>query len=812
MACAGTAQAETLFVTTDSGGIGGPDCTLRDAMTAAVTDTASGGCPAGSGDDTIELPEGATITLTVVDSDLYGPNGLPAFDEPGTLIVNGNGATIQRDSAAETPEFRFFAVGAVGFTTLILNDLTLTNGVGLDDGGAILGTSSFSRLIANNCTITNNTAEGSGGGIMYNGVVVLSNCTICGNTATEYGGGVYEYGQAPFPNEITDTTICDNSAAKGGGLLFGGSAAVLTHCTVSNNIATDEGGGIMFSSVPSSSSELNNCTINGNGASNEGGGLRIVGNPHTVLTHCTVSHNMAGSGGGISNDTTGALTLNHSIVANSLGAADCESAEAMIDGGYNLVEDGSCITNPTSSSGDPMLGPLQDNDGPTGTQAPMSGSPALDAVPPAECMLAQDQRGTVRPQGPGCDIGAYEAVVACGDGALADSEECDDGNTTSDDGCDSNCTITACGNHIVTGAEDCDDGGATENCDSDCTLVSCGDGTTNGPAGEACDDAGESATCDTDCTAAICGDGVMNATADEECDDGNTTDGDGCDANCSMESTPCAAAGDCADADANGVRDDNCMWSQCDGESCIDTPLTTFADMGGPFGTCEPDGFANIHDKNHALSCFSGVNTCDSINIDAGGPFGGCAADGFCNIHDANHALAAFAGTSTCACPAGPAPQLVTAPVGEATVRLWSSQHRITSGDEVEVEVFIDGPVGALRSYQLDLEVTGGRSGELELVDISVEARKDEVFARRRDVFDAVNRSTGQILSGLEADEGVPVRKTAYLATFTYRASSRAGGEFVIDLASETYLVAPGNGEITVLREKPVVVTVSGRR
>jgi formylglycine-generating enzyme required for sulfatase activity len=274
----------------------------------------------------------------------------------------------------------------------------------------------------------------------------------------------------------------------------------------------------------------------------------------------------------------------------------------------------------------------------------------------------------------------------------------------------------------------------------------------------------------------------------------------------------CSATIDCADSDGDGVRDDACVWSECAGGTCIDTPLNTFADMGGAFGECSPDQFANIHDRNHALSCFAGTNSCDSINIDAGGPFGGCAADGFCNIHDANHALAAFAGTSTCSCPAGPAPQFATAPAGEATVQLWSSQHRITAGGKIEVEVFIDGPVEALRSYQLDLEVTGGRSGTLELVDISIASRKDEVFARRRDVFDAVNRSTGQILSGLETDEGVPVRKTAYLATFTYRASSRARGEFVIDLASETYLIAPGNGEITVLSEKPIVVMISGRR
>ena len=71
-------------------------------------------------------------------------------------------------------------------------------------------------------------------------------------------------------------------------------------------------------------------------------------------------------------------------------------------------------------------------------------------------------------------------VGACGDGvAEADAgETCDDGNTDSDDGCDSNCTITACGNGVVTSGETCDDGNTTsgDGCDSNCTQTACGNG------------------------------------------------------------------------------------------------------------------------------------------------------------------------------------------------------------------------------------------------------------------------------------------------------------------------------------------------
>jgi len=50
-----------------------------------------------------------------------------------------------------------------------------------------------------------------------------------------------------------------------------------------------------------------------------------------------------------------------------------------------------------------------DNGGSTQTMALLPGSPAIDAGNNANCPVA-DQRGVTRPQGDGCDIGAYEYV------------------------------------------------------------------------------------------------------------------------------------------------------------------------------------------------------------------------------------------------------------------------------------------------------------------------------------------------------------------------------------------------------------------
>ena len=65
---------------------------------------------------------------------------------------------------------------------------------------------------------------------------------------------------------------------------------------------------------------------------------------------------------------------------------------------------------PVPVAGRPELDPLHDNGGPTETQALPAGSPAVDAVPVAQCPTKVDQRGMPRPDnGKGvCDVGAYE--------------------------------------------------------------------------------------------------------------------------------------------------------------------------------------------------------------------------------------------------------------------------------------------------------------------------------------------------------------------------------------------------------------------
>jgi hypothetical protein len=111
-------------------------------------------------------------------------------------------------------------------------------------------------------------------------------------------------------------------------------------------------------------------------------------------------------------------TLKTSILAgNSQG--NCAGGGKFTSAGSNLESADTCglHANGDLTNTDPKLGPLQDNGGPTTTQALPANSPAVDAGSCTDVTgapVTTDQRGVARPQPAGgkCDIGAYELQAA----------------------------------------------------------------------------------------------------------------------------------------------------------------------------------------------------------------------------------------------------------------------------------------------------------------------------------------------------------------------------------------------------------------
>ena len=101
----------------------------------------------------------------------------------------------------------------------------------------------------------------------------------------------------------------------------------------------------------------------------------------------------------------------------------------------------------------------------------------------------------------------------------------------------------------------------------------CGDGALD--PGETCDDGNTAGGdgCRADCTLESCGDGILDPS--ETCDDGNLTNGDGCDATCQVEEPICgngiADPGELCD-DGNTIGGDGCS-AICTLELCGDAVL-----------------------------------------------------------------------------------------------------------------------------------------------------------------------------------------------------------------------------------------------
>lgn len=157
-----------------------------------------------------------------------------------------------------------------------------------------------------------------------------------------------------------------------------------------------------------------NSTFSSNTATGSSGGGIYNANATLTLINTTFSGNSAGSnGGGIRADGGGTVFMYNTVIANSSSGGDCFGAGTFTSQGYNLDSDSTCnlVGTGDKPGQDPLLGPLQNNGGPTFTHEIQTGSPAIDTADNTSCP-ATDQRGITRPQGAKCDTGAYEVAVA----------------------------------------------------------------------------------------------------------------------------------------------------------------------------------------------------------------------------------------------------------------------------------------------------------------------------------------------------------------------------------------------------------------
>ncbi len=380
----------TVNTTTDEYNSDG-DCSLREAVIAANTDTAVDACAAGSGHDTIALGAG-NFTLSIAGNEDLAVQGDLDLKTDITLTGAGPNSTVITAAAND----RVFEIGPSGGEnpTITMSRLAITGG---NPGGG----------------------GWSGGAIsLYRGSLTLAAVHVRNNP-----GGVYAIAAV----NTTALTIVDSRVDFNyGGISVGSTAsALIMRSTISGNVVdnTYNGGGI----TNAGALVVVNSTLSGNQTDYDGGGIANTGTAE--LYNVTIANNRAdadananGDGGGIYQ--TGSLTLRNTLVGDNLlgtsttSTLDCSGT--LTSAGYNLVETTTgCTFSATSGDVtglDPALDILSNYGGPVFTIRLQASSPAIDAGNPAGCIdenaavLTIDQRGYARDAA--CDIGAYEADSA----------------------------------------------------------------------------------------------------------------------------------------------------------------------------------------------------------------------------------------------------------------------------------------------------------------------------------------------------------------------------------------------------------------
>lgn len=429
----GAGHAATITVDTTIPKINDGDgfCSLIEAIVNANDDAATfGDCASGSGADTIDLPAASTLTANSTYTHYFGATGLPTITSE--ITITGNGSRI---AGKKGGSFRVFAIesggdltlenvtvsggariGGYGGTIFNYGTLTITDSVvtgGKADLGGGIFNGSGAVLTIDGSTISKHTAFYGGGIYDFGGTVTITYSTVTGNKAFIDGGGVYEYGGAL---DVSYSTISKNNSGRdGAGLHSRESAVAITYGTLSANKAGffGYGGGIYDRS---SDTLVENSTISGNVASL---GAGIYNRSTMTVSNSTISKNKAGDGGGIF--TSRDLTLKRTLISGNSAffARDVDRFSGTVTAdNYNMFGtnnyDGVRGFSVGASDIVPSVGiasillPLANNGGPTQTHALAAASPAIDASPADADCTGFDQRGIARPNGPACDIGAFE--------------------------------------------------------------------------------------------------------------------------------------------------------------------------------------------------------------------------------------------------------------------------------------------------------------------------------------------------------------------------------------------------------------------
>jgi len=297
------------------------------------------------------------------------------------------------------------AVKVGGTITLAPGEFVVTKQIDIRKDGTTLRASSPGKTTIRFSGNTGRPIEVNAKSVTVDGIIVTGGS----NPFDDGGGGIEVEGGKSLT--LIRSTVTGNKDDRGGGILNEGTITIIDS-TISDNEASIKGGGLLNEGTAT----VTNSTIEGN-TSPLGAGITSFSTIN--LLHATVAKNVStfSSVAGLQR-YGGAFNVRYSIIGDNLRsngsiARNCGGTVQLRD--QNLVNDKvGCTTSGTITVAPIRVGVLQDNGGPTPTASLLDGSPALDVVKlnaaGNACVsgVKFDQRGTARPSGSLCDLGAFE--------------------------------------------------------------------------------------------------------------------------------------------------------------------------------------------------------------------------------------------------------------------------------------------------------------------------------------------------------------------------------------------------------------------
>ena len=284
----------------------------------------------------------------------------------------------------------------------VLDGFTVTGDMGLnvEDGYLTLRNMIFRDNMSDN--------SGPAGITNFNGTITIENSQFINNHG--YMGAAISSGSGFI--SIKDSLFQANVSSEGyGGVIYN---AHSNHIEIENSSFIEnsaESGGVIFNDE--STVTFTNCLFSGNSASDFGGAIANSYGSTTNIINSTFHQNTAVQPDASIHSYSSTLNIRNSIVWGA------QSSPIYDEGGYSPITVSRSIINggyPGTGNidADPILGTIGDYGGATPTLPIAEDSPARDAIPAEYCTgpdgqpLQNDQRGALRPQGAGCDIGSFE--------------------------------------------------------------------------------------------------------------------------------------------------------------------------------------------------------------------------------------------------------------------------------------------------------------------------------------------------------------------------------------------------------------------